>query len=244
MGRSLLKYLIALIFFSLSGIVILDYFILPNYVGYNNEHYLPDVRGEYLEKATYQLRSLRFNTKPILIPYSESHTPGTVIKMFPRAFTKVKEGRTIDLTIAGKDEDIEIPDISNLSLRNAKLTLTKLGLGIDTIIYEYDNVISVGYISFQLPRKGQTVKSSTNMTLGVSRGAPPDYYIIPDIVNYSLIRARKAIINEGLRVGEITYEFQPDLVPNTVIEQNMTAGMRVSFPASINLLISTDKQEN
>ena len=244
MGRSLLKYLIAFTFFSLSGIVILDYFILPNYVGYNNEHYLPDVRGEYLEKATYQLRSLRFNTKPILIPYSESHTPGTVIKMFPRAFTKVKEGRTIDLTIAGKDEDIEIPDISNLSLRNAKLTLTKLGLGIDTIIYEYDNVISDGSISFQLPRKGQTVKSSTNMTLGVSRGAPPDYYIIPDIVNYSLTRARKTIINEGLRVGEITYEFQPDLVPNTVIEQNMTAGMRVSFPASINLLISTDKEEN
>ena len=244
MGRSLLKYLIALIFFSFSGIVIQDYFILPNYVGYNNEHYLPDVRGEYLEKATYQLRSLRFNTKPILIPYSESHTPGTVIKMFPRAFTKVKEGRTIDLTIAGKDEDIEIPDISNLSLRNAKLTLTKLGLGIDTIIYEYDNGISDGYISFQLPRKGQTVKSSTNMTLGVSRGAPPDYYIIPDIVNYSLTRARKSIINEGLRVGEITYEFQPDLVPNTVIEQNMTAGMRVSFPASINLLISTDKEEN
>jgi len=241
MGRSLLKYLIGLIFFSLSGIVILDYFILPNYVGYNNEHYLPDVRGEYLEKATYQLRSLRFNTKSILVPYLESHTPGTVIKMFPRAFTKVKEGRTIDLTIAGKDEDIEIPDISNLSLRNARLTLTKLGLGIDTIIYEYDNVISDGYISFQLPRKGQTVKSSTNMTLGVSRGAPPDYYIIPDIVNYSLTRARKAIINEGLRMGEITYEFQPDLVPNTVIEQNMTAGMRVSFPASINLLISTDK---
>ena len=244
MGRSLLKYLIAFTFFSFSGIVILDYFILPNYVGYNNEHYLPDVRGEYLEKATYQLRSLRFNTKPILIPYSESHTPGTVIKMFPRAFTKVKEGRTIDLTVAGKDEDIEIPDISNLSLRNAKLTLTKLGLGIDTIIYEYDNVISDGYISFQLPRKGQTVKSSTNMTLGVSRGAPPDYYIIPDIVNYSLTRARKSIINKGLRVGEITYEFQPDLVPNTVIEQNMTAGMRVSFPASINLLISTDKEEN
>ena len=245
MGRSLLKYLIAFTFFSFSGIVILDYFILPNYVGYNNEHYLPDVRGEYLEKATYQLRSLGFNTHSIRIPFSESHTPpGTVIKMFPRAFTKVKEGRTIDLTVAGKDEDIEIPDISNLSLRNAKLTLTKLGLGIDTIIYEYDNVISDGYISFQLPRKGQTVKSSTNMTLGVSRGAPPDYYIIPDIVNYSLTRARKLIINEGLRVGEITYEFQPELVPNTVIEQNMTAGMRVTFPASINLLISTDKEDN
>ena len=243
MGRTLLKYLIAFTFFSLSGIIILDYIILPNYVGYDNEHYLPDVRGEYREKATYQLRALGFNTQLIIIPFSQSHIPGTVIKMFPRAFTKVKEGRTIDLTIAGKDQDIEIPDISNLSLRNAKLTLTKLGLGIDTIIYEYDNVIPDGYISFQLPSIGQTVKSSTNMTLGVSRGVPPDYYIIPDIVNYSLIRARKAIINKGLRVGEITFEFQPKLVPNTVIEQNMTAGMRVSFPASINLLVSTDKDE-
>ena len=244
MIKNVLKFLIAFAFLSLMGILLMDYLLLPSYVGYNKEHYLPDIRGEFVEKANYQLRSLGFQTEVVMIPFSETHEAGTVIKMYPRAFTKVKEGRTIDLTIAGKDEDIEIPDISNLSLRNAKLTLTKLGLGIDTIIYEYDNVISDGYISFQLPRKGQTVKSSTNMTLGVSRGAPPDYYIIPDIVNYSLTRARKSIINEGLRVGEITYEFQPDLVPNTVIEQNMTAGMRVSFPASINLLISTDKQEN
>jgi len=243
MGRSLLKYFIAITFFSLSGIIILDYIILPNYVGYNNEHYLPDVRDEYREKATYQLRALGFNTQQIVIPFSESNVPGTVIKMFPRAFTKVKEGRTIDLTIAGRDQDIEIPDISTLSLRNAKLAIIKLGLGIDTIIYEYDNSISDGYITFQLPRSGQTVKSSANMTLGVSRGAPPDYYIIPDVVNYSLKRARKAIENEGLRVGVVTYEFQPDLVPNTIIEQSMTAGMRVSFPASINLLVSTDKEE-
>jgi len=243
MGKTLFKYLISLIFLLLSGILILDYIILPNYVGYNNEHYLPDVREEYLEKAIYQLRSLGFNTKSINTPYSRNHTPGTVIKMFPRAFTKVKEGRTIDLTIAGKDEDVVIPDITNLSLRNAKLNLTKFGLGIDTIIYEYDNQIPDGYISFQLPRKNQSVKSSTNMTLGVSRGAPPDYYIIPDVLNFSLNRARKVILNKGLRVGEITYEFQPDLVPNTVIEQNMTAGMRVSFPASINLLVSTVKED-
>jgi len=243
MGRGLLKYLITWIILSLSGIIILDYIILPNYVGYNNEHYLPDVRSEYREKAVYQLRALGFNTQEILIPYSDANIPGTVIKMFPRAFTKVKEGRTINLTIAGRDEDITIPDISSSTLRNAKLTIVKFGLGIDTIIYEYDNIIPDGFISFQLPRKGKTVKSSTNMTLGVSRGAPPDYYIIPDVVNFSLNRARKAIINEGLRVGELIYEFQPDLVPNTIIEQNMTAGMRVSFPASINLLISTNKQD-
>ena len=179
----------------------------------------------------------------VVVPYSEKFIPETVIKMFPRAFTKVKEGRTINLTIAGKDQDISIPNISNFSLRNAKLRLTKLGLGIDTIIYEYDNSIPAGNITFQLPKKGQIVKSSTNMTLGISRGYPPDYYIIPDIVNLSLKRARNEILTNGLRVGQIMYEFQPDLLPNTVIEQNMTAGMRVSFPALINLLVSTVSEE-
>ena len=45
--------------------------------------------------------------------------------MFPRAFTKIKEGRTINLTIAGKDQDISIPDVMHLTLRNAKLIISK-----------------------------------------------------------------------------------------------------------------------
>ena len=86
------------------------------------------------------------------------------------------------------------------------------------------------------------MKSSANMTLGVSRGSPPDYYIIPDVVNLSLSRAKDEILKSGLRIGVINYEYQPDLLINTVIEQNMTAGRRVSFPASVNLLVSNDKE--
>ena len=135
-------------------------------------------------------------------------------------------------------EDIKIPILIKSSLRNAKLEISRLGLGIDTIIYEYDNHVKDGKITFQLPRVGKRVKSSTNMTLGVSRGAPPDYYVVPDVVNLSLRRAQEEITIHGLRVGDINYEYQPELLNNTVIEQSMTAGMRVSFPASIHLVVS------
>ena len=80
------------------------------------------------------------------------------------------------------------------------------------------------------------------MTLGVSRGAPPDYYVVPDVVNLSLRRAQEEITIHGLRVGDVNYEYQPELLNNTVIEQSMTAGMRVSFPASIHLLVSIDSK--
>ncbi len=243
MLKIMVKYITSISSLSLLGILLLDYIILPNYVGYDNEHYLPDVRGHYLEKASYQLRALGFSIELAVVPYSAKHIAGTVIKMFPRAFTKVKEGHTINLTVAGQDQEIDIPDLSSLSLRNTKIILTNLGLGIDTIIYEYDNKIPIDYVTFQHPRKGQVVKSSTNMTIGISRGTPPDYYIIPDIVNLSLNRAQEEILNNGLRVGQITREYQPELLPNTVIEQNMTAGMRVSFPASINLTVTSTTKE-
>ena len=73
MGSTILKYICSLSMFSLLGIILLDYIILPNYVGYNNAHYLPDVRGEYLEKATYKLHLLGFDTELIVVPYSDLH---------------------------------------------------------------------------------------------------------------------------------------------------------------------------
>jgi len=239
---NIFKYLSSFLIISIFGILFLDYFLIPNYVGSNNEHYLPDLRGEYIEKANLQLKSLGFNTEIITISFSIINTPGTVVKMFPRAFTKVKEGRTITLTIAGKMESVKIPNLTDKTLRNAKLEISQLGIGIDTIIYEYDNQISNGNITFQIPTPGKMAKSSTVMTLGVSRGMPPDYYIVPDVVNLSFRKAQDSILRSGLRIGEINYDFQPDLLNNTVIEQNMTPGMRVSFPASIHLLISIDKK--
>ena len=146
------------------GILLMDNVILPGYVGYNNEHYLPDIRGEFVEKANYQLRSIGFQTIVLYVPYSDLHQSGTVIKMFPRAFTKVKEGRSINLTVAGKMENITIPNLINSSLRNSKLEISRLGLGIDTIIYEFDNKVKQGNITFQIPRSGKVVKSSANMT--------------------------------------------------------------------------------
>jgi serine/threonine-protein kinase len=139
-------------------------------------------------------------------------------------------------------EDIQIPHLVNMSLRNAKIVINDMGLGVDTVIYEFDSQVEEGRITFQLPRKGQVVKSSTNITLGVSKGSPPDYYIIPDVVNMSLRKAEEEILKNGLRVGNISFEYQPELLRNTVIEQDKTAGMRVTFPATINILVSTDKK--
>ena len=63
-----------------------------------------------------------------------------------------------------------------------------------------------------------------------------------DLVNLPLTKAIKVITQERLRVGEITEEYQPKLIPNTVIGQSFPANLRVNVPVEIDLEISTDKK--
>jgi beta-lactam-binding protein with PASTA domain len=242
MLKVILNYSIALFTCSLVGILFMDYIALPSYVGYGNEHYLPDLRGNYLQKAKYTLRSLGFKSEVATIPFSETNQPGTVVKMSPRSFTKVKEGRTISLTIAGHRQDIIIPDYTSLSLRNARLSASREGLVIDSVMYEFNNKINDGHISFQVPRAGHIVKSGALISLGVSRGNPPDYYTVPDVVGKSLKSAIISLAKSGLRLGALEYELQPDLLENTIIDQNFTPGLRVTFPAAIDLIVSKEEE--
>ena len=125
MKTKFIQYSICLFLLILSGILIFDNIILPTYVGYNNEVYLPDVRGKYLYKGKKLLNDIGFKVDLVYINYNEDNTPGTIIKMFPRAFTKVKSNRTINLTIAGHQEDVINPDLKGLTLRNAKIKRNK-----------------------------------------------------------------------------------------------------------------------
>jgi beta-lactam-binding protein with PASTA domain len=74
------------------------------------------------------------------------------------------------------------------------------------------------------------------------RGSPPDHYIVPDLRGKSLYTAKILISNSGLRLGGIRYEYYPDLMINTVMEQSLTEEMPISFPSKIDLILSTDKE--
>ena len=238
-----IKYMVAVTVVSISILIFLFEIIIPVYVGYGEEMYVPDVRGEYQLDAQDIILKSGLKIEIIELPFNPNNTPGKVIKTFPNPFTKVKLGRSIVLTIGGPKEDVYVPNVVNKSIRNAKIILREAGVTIDTLIYEFSSDYNKNYITFQIPYEGHIVKSGSAITLGVSKGMPPDYFIIPDLINLSLNKAKENISLSGLRLGNITYEYQPDLLFGTVIEQSMVSGMRVSFPAKIDLILSKDTDE-
>ena len=54
-------------------------------------------------------------------------------------------------------------------------------------------------------------------------------------------KAKKRISKSGLILGKIKYEFDENYLNNTVLEQGHPANKRLSFPAEIDLILSTDK---
>ena len=169
---------------------------------------MPDIRGEYLYKAKKELNDKGFKVEVVYIPYRRENIAGTIVKMFPRAFTKVKNNRTINLTVAGHQEDVITPDLKGFTLRNAKIELRKYDLELDTVIYEFNSNYIENTISFQMPKKGHLIKTGSKIILGVSKGGAPDYYVVPDLIGKSLFTAKPLIYDSGLRLGKINYEFQ------------------------------------
>ena len=235
-----IKYTISLILFGIFGLIILDNVLLPVYVNTNKEIYIPDVRGMYKNNAINKLKSLDLKVKIENIPFTKESEIGKVVKMSPPSPLKIKTGRMIELSIPLERTNIIVPDLINQSLRNSIIAIKNKSLKIDTIMYEHFHDFKKNHITFQSPKAGQIVESESKITLMVSKGAPPDLFIVPDLINLSLNKAEKLIIESGLRIGKIEYEYQPDLLRKTVIDQSLTPGMSIGIPAEIDLIISSD----
>ena len=240
MIKTLLKYIFAVSVILIGGLILVEYIGLPLYVGYNNEHYIPDLRDRYLDKARYELNKLGYSTEVIIKEFSSEHIPGTVISMSPRPFTKVKEGRTIVLTLAGERRELTIPNFIGETIRNAVLETKRLGLEIDTVMEEFNSNFSDDVVSYQSPKPGKLVKTGSLITFMVSKGSPPDFFRVPDVINLSLAKAKELILDSGLKVGNVIYEIHADLVNDTVIDQGLTAGMKLAIPAIVDLVVSKE----
>ena len=240
MLKTISKYLLALFVTFIILIIVLNYIILPLLANNKKEVYLPYVKGLTLEEGSFLLKD--FNIKVFYTAYQEEYSPNEILSTSPRAFTKVKHGRDIKITVVANKEDVIIDDFTNQSFRNINLYLDRMNIPLDTIIYEYSESINKDNIISQYPKKGKKIINNKGVTLIVSSGHPPDYYIVPNLINLSLNKAIKRIYESGLLVGEKKYEYVDTLLNNTVIQQNQPPFKRLSMPIEINLIISTDEK--
>jgi serine protease AprX len=67
--------------------------------------------------------------------------------------------------------------------------------------------------------------------------------IVPDVVKKTLAEAEDTLKNARLKVGKVTKKVSPEILPDTVLEQNPASGTKVPIGFPVTLVIATDGRE-
>ena len=238
LNNKLTQYLLAFGAVSFVVVILFEYIIMPMYTRHNTGQYLMDVQGKTLEEAIAMIEAEDFRAIVSDTMYTNKVAEGIVVDQYPKPNMKVKTGRTVRLKISTSEKLVFIPNLIGQSLRSAELVLQQAGLLIDTVYSEYNPEYPRGTIAWQYPKANNTMKKGFGIQVTLSKGLPPDFYQVPNVIGLSLNQAKKYLAKTRLKVGKISYHEDQDLVPYTVLDQSISEGTVLDRPMNINLVVS------
>jgi serine/threonine-protein kinase len=220
------------------SVFLFDLLLMPLYVRHGQGNYMVNVKGKQLEYALDILSSEGHRGLVSDTMFSASFNPGIVIDQYPSTNMKVKEGRTVRLTIANAERSVMVPDLIGRSERSAELDISQVGLEIDTVYKEYNSDVPAGNVTWQYPKGGDMLSRGMGVHLTISLGVPPNFFQAPNIFGLSKKKAIVEIEKSGFSLGKVYYRQNEDLIPYTVLDQSLKPGTVLEKSATIDLTIS------
>jgi serine/threonine-protein kinase len=199
-------------------ILLMNYIIMPWYVS-GKEVVVPRVVGMNQDNAAQLLddRDLKFVIADER--YDERYPKGTIIFQKPEAGAVVKEGRRIYLFISGGQPLVKVPLLKGKSIRDAQLSLNRLGLEMgDTIKLQSDQ--PRGIIIDQQYYEGSNVKKGSKINVTISMGSDYGKIRVPDLLR------------------KVNYQPSESLLPNTVIDQYPSKDSMVAPGDSVDVFVT------
>ena len=191
---------------------------------------VPNVVGKQVSVAKNILedKHLRVSTSEVTNPDVPA---GQVISQTPGAGEKVKEQRTIHLVVSKGVGDITVPDLTDLTVDQARQRLKDLGLVVGKITQQSVDGKKDGVIIAQSPSGDSKVSKGTTIDLVVNK-AKAKKVKVPNLVGMTLKDARDTLSNIQLGVNQVSGSVEEKSV---VIEQSIKAGDEIDEGSTLNL---------
>lgn len=191
---------------------------------------VPNVVGKQVSVAKNMLedKHLRVSTSEV----TNTDIPaGQVISQTPGAGEKVKEQRTIHLVVSKGVGDITVPDLSGLSLEQARLRLKDIGLVVGKITQQSMDGKPDNVIIAQTPSGDSKVAKGTTVDVVVNK-AKAKKVKMPDLIGMTLKDARDVLASHNLGVNQIVGSIEEKSV---VTNQSTKSGDEIDEGTAINL---------
>ncbi|MCF8461065.1 MAG: PASTA domain-containing protein [Flavobacteriales bacterium] len=153
----------------------------------------PNLTGLKLKDLEAMADTLEVELVVVDSLYSDDFPRGTVADQDPKPGLSVKRGRKIYLTVnAMLPKQVVVPDVKNLSLRQAKAVLESVGLKLGGLEYQPDiakNAVLQQKIRGKVVKKGTLAFSGTVVDLVLGDGLSNTRVLIPYLIHYTLQEA-------------------------------------------------------
>lgn len=135
-----------------------------------------------------------------------------------------------------------VPNVIGLNEQQGSNVIKKSELKAVISSEIYSSTYPKGYIIKQLPKSGLKVKSNRPIYLTVSKGN--ETVKMPNLINASLRNARVILINMGMSIGVISYEFSENIPKDSIMTQSIPANRIIPYGEIINIIISRGSEIN
>lgn len=228
-------WIIGMFFFFL---FMMDSFVMPWYVNKGGTLTVPNVVGLKEEHARKLLDSLHLEPKIGDIRPDNTYPVGYVVAQNPQPHQVVKTGRRIYLTISGGEQLVIVPSLKGRTIRDSKFTLDRIGLKQGSIQYRTSVDFPEGTIITQDVPPGSKVKRGAYISITVSAGESIDSIYIPSLIGKTLSEAQKILRAKGLSIGNIIYQVNEEVLPNTIIDQLPRENEIVTTKKEVDLFVA------
>ncbi|MCL2282602.1 MAG: PASTA domain-containing protein [Fibromonadales bacterium] len=221
-------------------VVIVNWIVMPIIAGRLAKTMpVPKVVDLPVEEAEAVLKSAGLNVKWAKEGrYSSDIEANHVLIQIPAAGRTVKEKRTIFLTLSKGRQEVGLPDLRGVTLRQAEISLQRLELLPGAKIEGAHASIPRGIVIRTEPEAGQKIRIGSKVNIIISSGNSSGKTLLPSLREMSLSRATAVIDSLGFKLGEITTIHLEDKLPNTVVELSPKPGEYLESGTTINLTVA------
>jgi len=213
-----LRFLISRIFWkhlgiavSITALILLTVFIfLRIFTRHGQALSVPDLTGLSIQETDSLLEERKLRYQIVDSVYNSFVARGSVISQNPPPEFKVKENRTIFLTInAFNPEIVGMPYVVGVSLRQATAIIHTAGLQIGELTYVPDiavnNVLQQMY-GGNVIEEGDSIIKGTEIDLILGRGLSNEKTAAPELIGLAFDLARERITSRYLNLGAIIFD--------------------------------------
>lgn len=216
----------ALLMVGLIAYLVVDAILMPTYTRHDISTQVPNVERRPFAEADSLLRRHELQVKRRVGRYNPNVKQGLVVDQAPLPNSDVKPGRRVYLTVnAGAAPTVRIPDLTGMSVREARNRVASVGLEVDTVRADPVPSPYANTITKQTPRPGDSLKKGGEVALWYSTGLGEKEVKVPNVVGYVVDVARDTLLHRNLRAVVVDASFATP-PRETSAEEDTTGGPR------------------